>query len=509
MTNTSAQAVPTLAIDGVSKRFGRNLALSDVSITVAPGEIRGVIGRNGAGKSTLMGIASGFLEPDGGVVKLGGADARTLSLAEYRAYVGMVHQHSTLVSTLSIAENVFLGTKPPQRAGLIDRRAMNAEVQAMLDDWDSGLDAQTLVGDLTLAQRQLVEIIRELARGVKLVILDEPTSRLEKHGIAELFANIREVSARGTAVIYISHHLAEIHELCESVTVLRDGRLVATHQVADVTEDDLVTDMVGADAETKFARMSPLDVDPASPPVLQIAGLASGALQPFDLEVRAGECIGIAGLIGSGKEDLGLVLGGQTVPSAGTIRVNGRPVRTSVLGVRQAGIGFLPPDRHDTGLVLQMSIRENITMTVWDRLKNVIGFLVNRLVADRARELETRTGVAAIGDDHQPVGSLSGGNQQKVALGRAIAADPEVLVLMNPTTGVDIASKRTIYELVQEQLAQGRAAILISDEPDEFMFCNRIVALFRGRVTSVFTDTADELALVSAIEGVGVPHVGN
>ncbi|WP_417564125.1 sugar ABC transporter ATP-binding protein [Microbacterium sp.] len=509
MTNTSGQATPALTVHGVSKRFGRNLALNDVSLTVAAGEIRGVIGRNGAGKSTLMGILSGFLPPDGGEVRLGGRDTRTMSLAEYRAYVGMVHQHSTLVSTLSIAENVFLGTTPPQRAGLIDRRAMNVQVQAMLDDWASGLSADTLVGALTLAQRQLVEIIRELARGVKLVILDEPTSRLEKHGLAELFANIREVSARGTAVIYISHHLAEIHELCKSVTVLRDGQLVATHQVADVTEDDLVTDMVGADAETRFARMSPLDVEADSPPVLQISSLAVGALEPFDLEVRAGECVGIAGLIGSGKEDLGLVLGGLMVPSGGTISVNGTPVRVTVRGVRAAGIGFLPPDRHDTGLVLSMSIRENITMTVWDRLKNVLGFLIGKLVAERARELEAETGVAAIGDDHQPVGSLSGGNQQKVALGRAIAADPDVLVLMNPTTGVDIASKRTIYELVQKQLGAGRAAILISDEPDEFTLCNRTVALFRGRVTSVFIDAADELALVSAIEGVGAPHVGN
>ncbi|CAN5359633.1 sugar ABC transporter ATP-binding protein [soil metagenome] len=503
--DTAVEAGTVLEIDNVTKRFGRNTALTDVSMSMRAGEVRGVIGRNGAGKSTLVGIASGFLAPDEGTVLVNGGDAGKLNWQQYRSIVGMVHQHSRLVKSLSIAENLVLGARPPQRGMLINWNALYADAQRLLDEWDTGLRATQLVDELTLAQRQLVEIIRELARGVDLVILDEPTSRLEKGDIAELFSNVRRLSSSGTSVIYISHHLAEIHELCDQVTVLRDGRLVATRQVSQTTEQQLVHDMIGSAAEeARFARMNPLPVPAEAPVLLELDGIASATLEPLSLRIRAGECVGIAGLIGSGKEELGLILGGSGEATAGTVRVDGKVVGAGVRSALDAGIGFLPPDRHASGLVLSMAVQENITMTIWHRLANTLGLLRGPDLAQRAAELATDTGVATIGDQHQPVGMLSGGNQQKVALGRAIASEPQVLVLMNPTTGVDIASKRTIYELIQGQLGRGRAVLLISDEPDEFSFCNRIVALFRGRVITEFGDSFDDADLVTAIEGVGV-----
>lgn len=505
--STHSQNRPALEIQDAVKKFGRSTALGGVSLSVMPGELRGVIGRNGAGKSTLMGIASGFLTPDSGRVLVKGEDVAGLSRQAYRNLVGMVHQHSTLVRTLSIAENFTLGTRPPQRAGLIDWRELNAQAQALLDEWDSGLSATQLVAELTLAQRQLVEIIRELARGVDVVILDEPTSRLEKSDIAALFSNVRRLSERGTAVIYISHHLAEIHELCESVTILRDGQLVETRRVAETSEEQLVLDMIGNTGGSQADQLRPLEFDAMAEPAIVMAGVTGERLNPFDLKVRPGECVGIAGLIGSGKEDLGLILGGLMAPTSGEVRVSGRPMALgSVRGALGAGIGFLPPDRHETGLVLAMSIRENITMTIWDRLQNSWGLLRDRVLTPRAQELAADTGVTTIGDHNLAVGTLSGGNQQKVAIGRAIANEPQVLVLMNPTTGVDIASKRTIYELIQKELGNGKAVILISDEPDEFSFCNRIVALFRGHIAQEISDPTDEAALVAAIEGVGAEH---
>jgi len=507
--NIENTAHAVLDIADVGKRFGRNVALSDVTMTVARGEIRGVIGRNGAGKSTLMGIASGFLTPDSGVVRVNGVDASGMNREQYRAVVGMVHQHSTLVSTLSIAENFILGGRPAERLGLVNWREVNASAQKLLDEWGTGLRATQLVSELTLAQRQLAEIIRELARGVDLVILDEPTSRLEKADVAALFENVRAISARGTAVVYISHHLAEIHELCDRVTVLRDGRLVATHDVEGTSESQLVHEMIGGENKGRLSRLSAVPVSDDAGTVLELRRLEAPGLRPLDLEVRAGECVGIAGLIGSGKEELGTILGGLGTAKAGSIRVGGTVARKGVLRLMDAGIGFLPADRHTDGLVLQMSINENITMTVWRRIQNAIGLLRGKLLRSQAAELARDTGVATISDLNHPVGALSGGNQQKVAIGRAIASNPKVLVLVNPTTGVDIASKRTIYELIQRKQREGIAILLISDEPDEFSFCNRIVALFRGEPVRIFGEDADEAELVSAIEGVDTHHVSS
>jgi len=370
---TDNAAGNVLEIDGAGKRFGKNVALADVTISVEAGEIRGVIGRNGAGKSTLMGIASGFLVPDSGVVRVNGRDAKGLNREQYRAVVGMVHQHSTLVSSLSIAENFVLGTRPPERFGLMDWREVNRAAQNLLDEWGTGLRATQLVSELTLAQRQLVEIIRELARGVDLVILDEPTSRLEKADIAALFENVRAIAARGTAVIYISHHLAEIHELCHRVTVLRDGRLVATREVAQTDEEQLVRDMIGPENQDRMAKLTAVPVPAGSKTVLELRGLTGSSLRPFDLEVQAGECVGIAGLIGSGKEQLGSILGGLERAEAGTIRIRGVDASGGVLKLIEGGVGFLPSDRHVDGLVLAMPIDENITMTVWRRIQNFIG----------------------------------------------------------------------------------------------------------------------------------------
>lgn len=501
-------ADPPFAVEteAVWRRFGPTIALQDVSIRIPVGETRGLIGRNGAGKSTLVGLMTGLHEPSQGQVRLWGNPAPpTSDRPAWRRLVGTVHQHSTLQPELSVAENLFVGGLPARGGGFLSWREIRARAREVLEEWELDVPLDVPARSLTLAQRQCVEIARELSRGARFVILDEPTSRLASAEIEQLYAHIRRLQKDGVTIVYISHHLNEVMELCDSVTVLKDGKHVATRAVAETTTDELITDMVG-EAPVGASGLSAKRErgrDPQEEVVLSVEGLSAPGLEPLSLDVHAGEVVGIAGLVGSGKEVFAELLSGELAPIQGSITVAGRTLRShGVSQAIEAGIGTVPADRHRSGQVPGLGIGENVTMTIAHRIADGLGFIRPRRRREVAQGLMNEVGVVA-SSPQQPAGSLSGGNQQKGVVARALATKPRVLVLVNPTTGVDIASKGTIYDVILRHRERGMGVILISDELDEYELCDRVLVLFGGRQVKEMRGEWLPEDLLSAIEGVG------
>lgn len=474
-----------------------------MSLEIGDAETRGLVGRNGAGKSTLVAILAGILSPDTGTIRFWGEPAPSpQDRGEWRRRVGTVYQHPSLQRGLTVAENLFLGALPANRLGLVSWRRIHSEARRLLDDWELDISDSLLVEQLRLDERQLVEIARELALGAKFVVLDEPTSRLSSSEIARLFERIRRFQTLGVTFMYISHHLEEIIELCDTVTVLRDGRLIATRTVPATSTQQLVQDMVGPTNGRPEEKAETAAQPARSDSVLSVRRLAAEGLQPLSFEVAAGEVLGIAGLVGSGKEALAQTLVGERRPLSGEVAVNGRRVAlATVRSALDAGIAYVPPDRHRSGQVSLLSVGENITMTVTPQLADPFGFVWPWRRAQVAKRVMEEVGVIA-SSPHLPASALSGGNQQKAVVARALAAAPKVLVLANPTTGIDVASKVTIYEVIRKHRALGVAMVLVSDELEEYEICDRIIVLFRGRPVRELAGDYDPSELLSAIEGV-------
>jgi simple sugar transport system ATP-binding protein len=483
---------PTVAVDveNVSMQFGATTALDDVTFSVQRGTVHSLLGRNGAGKSTLVGILAGLRAPTSGEIRF----------AEDITSVGTVFQHSMLVPHLSVTENLGLGMLP-RRAGRIDWRGARKEARALLDAWDLDVRVDTPVESLSVAERQLVEIIREFSRGAKFVVLDEPTSRLEGADIARLHDRVRRARDAGITFIYISHHLAEVMELCDAATTLRDGRIVSTRLIAETTSDTLIHDMVGEDMPDRQRSVQRRTTSPAGP-VLELRRLTAGSAEISDVMVKSGEMVGIAGLVGSGKEAIAESLAGLAPAEIIDASVMGSPVRCDTPGRAIAsGIACVPGDRHREGLVLHLPVGENMTMSIASRLANSLGLLSPRARDRRAQELSNEVGLKAA-SVRQEAESLSGGNQQKAVLARALASSPNLLVLINPTTGVDVASKAVIYDVIAQRQAEGAAVLLVTDELEEYERCDRVLVLFEGKVTRQFDGTWDQSELLAAIEGV-------
>lgn len=495
-------AYPPLSVISISKSFGATKALTDVSLVIEEGETRGLIGRNGAGKSTLAGILSGVIKPDSGEIYFWGKPSPSPEdRGAWRRLVAMVYQHSSLIPPLTVAENLFLGLMPTKYAGLVSWAEVNKKARQMLDDWELNIPETVTVDALSLAERQLVEIARELALGAKFVILDEPTSRLTYSEINNLYHHVRRFQELGVSFLYISHHLEEIFDLTDRVSVLRDGKLVATKKPKETTLSDLISDMVGDTRSDKQWERSDEKKKASTKPVLQIINLEGNGLGPLSFTIMEGEVLGVAGLIGSGKEILTDFVSGLATPSGGQIQINGRRVDPgSVSSAMDAGIGYVPPDRHRSGLVAPMSVAENLTMAISQRIANKIGFIAPEVRRTYALETIQEVGVVASSPD-LPATSLSGGNQQKVVVGRALATEPHVLVLANPTTGVDVASKQQIYELIEKFRDRGTAILFYSDELEEYSLCDRILVLFKGQVSKTYDKFLGLADLLAAVEG--------
>ncbi|MEO8666983.1 MAG: sugar ABC transporter ATP-binding protein [Bauldia sp.] len=495
---------------GVSKRYGTTLALDAVSLQIHAGHSVALAGRNGAGKSTLVRMLTGLDRPDTGEVRFAGAPAPdTSARAQWRSRVACVYQKSTIIPELTVGENLFLHDEPRTRFGHILWGEVRRLGREQLDFWGLDVDIEQRAGDLTVGQRQLLEIARALRRGSRFIILDEPTARLESREINQLFDHINRLKASGVTFLFISHHLQEIYEICERVAVMRDGRLVAEASVADMNQGAVVAAMVGSHAaiagqmgneshgEGAAQRAARLD---SRPIVLSVDGVSVAKIvDNVTIRVRAGERVGLAGLAGSGKTELAEAIVGARTPDAGRIAVGGQPLHAGRTDyAREIGIGYVPEDRHYNGFCSNLSVEENIALPVLHRLSSN-GFISGERRRDLAESMISRLQIK-VSDPEQGASELSGGNQQKTVMGRALAIGPRVLVLAYPTAGVDIASKEALFGIIR---ATDSAVLLVSDEIDELAICDRVIVMFAGRVVREFNGSWGEEEMVAAMEGVG------
>ena len=496
---------PVVEAIGVGKRFGSTVALDDAGIRVQPGETHALVGRNGAGKSTLVAILTGLQAPDRGTVLFGGEPAPRLSDRDgWRRRVACVYQRSTVIGELTVAENLFLNRYQRAAVGLISWRRLRREAARLLAEWSVDVDPRLPARELGVEDRQFVEIARALSFGARFIILDEPTAQLDAAAINRLFDRMRGLREQGVTFLYISHHLQEIYEICDTVTVYRDARHVLTAPVAELSRADLVTAMTGdARPGTVIGHAGAA----VGEPVLTVTGLSYvDRYAGVDLEVGAGEVVGLAGAGGSGKTELAETLVGLRRPDTGTISVAGRPLRPGdVPAALAAGVGFVPQDRHRQGLVGGMSVADNATLTIPRRL-GPAGF-VNRTRRDGiTRTMIDNLAIKAPGPG-LPVASLSGGNQQKVVMARALANDPRLLVLITPTAGIDVRSKEFLLGKIADVAGRGTGVVIASDELDDLRGCDRVLVLFQGRIAARFSRGWADRELVSAMEGVVDPDV--
>ncbi|MFF4249705.1 sugar ABC transporter ATP-binding protein [Streptomyces sp. NPDC001663] len=502
MSVQDSPLVPLVEARGIVKRYGPTTALADGRLAVVSGESHALVGRNGAGKSTLVRILTGLEAPDEGTVRFDGEPAPPLADRDaWRRKVACVYQHPTVVPELTVAENLFINRQPLHR-GFISWRRLKTEAAALLDTWDVHVDPEARTADLKVEDRQMVEIARALSFGARFIILDEPTAQLDNREIERLFDRMRGLQDSGVTFLFISHHLQEVYEVCQTVTVLRDARWITTAPVADLPRAALIEAMAGESIEA-IAEQAVQEqiVDEAAPVLLEARGLTSDTYEDVDLTVRRGEVVGLAGSSASGKIELAEAFAGLRSPTSGTARLDGERLRFgSVQAALKAGIGCVPRDRHEQGLVRGMTIGDNATMSVLDRLGR-FGFIGTDRKRGFATELIDRLDIHTEGPE-QPVSDLSGGNAQKVVMARALASDPRLLVLINPTAGVDVKSKESLLARVDSAREDGTAVLVVSDELDDLRRCDRVLVLFHGRVVAEHPAGWRDHELIASIEGV-------
>lgn len=479
--NSSFEAsAPILEMRDISKAYPGVRVLDGVSLTVRPGEVQALMGENGAGKSTLMKILAGAVPADAGQVLLDGqpVEIDTPQQAMARG-IGIIYQELNLAPHLSIAENIFLGREPRLFPGWIDGVKMRREARALMENLGMRLDVRTLVGQLSVAQRQMVEIAKATSRQVRVLAMDEPSATLTAHELQNLWRLIRHLQTQGIGIIYISHRMDEVFQIADSVTVLRDGKMVGTSPVGQVSRDDVLRLMVGRDLDETYPK---LDAAPGRK-MLEVRGLCRvGVLEDISLTVHAGEVVALAGLVGSGRTEIARCLFGADRYSSGEILLDGAAFvpRTPHHAIA-AGIGFVTEDRKEQGVILSRPIRENISLASLGKVAR-LGFVRRAAEAAEARASSERLRVWTPSVE-QLVGNLSGGNQQKVILGKWLETPLKLLILDEPTRGIDVGAKREIYGIINELTAQGVAILMISSElPEVLGMADRIVVVRDGRI---------------------------
>ncbi|HET6363339.1 MAG TPA: sugar ABC transporter ATP-binding protein [Gemmatimonadota bacterium] len=485
-------------MEGIRKEFPGVLALDDVDFAVLPGEVHVILGENGAGKSTLMKILSGAHGKDAGKIFLAGREVEIDGPRRARELgVAIIYQELSLAPTLSAAENVFLGREPRRLPGLVDRAAMERRAHAILDGLGARFDVRRPIRELSLAERQLVEIARALSLDARILVMDEPTSALTEPETRALFETMRRLTARGVAIVYISHRLQEIYEIGDRVTVLRDGRRVATLDVAAADRRELVRLMANREVDELVTRLP----SPRGGELLEVEGLTRASdLRDVSFTLHEGEIVGFAGLLGSGRTAVARAIFGLDPLDAGRILVHGRPlaIRSPRDAIR-AGIGLVTEDRKRQGLVLSLSVRENISLPVLgsvSRLGLIDARRERELASRYATDLRIRTPSI-----EQTTLNLSGGNQQKVVLAKWLACRVDVLVLDEPTRGIDVGAKQEIYGLMNRLVAEGVGILLISSELPEIVgLSDRVLVMRGGEVVATFErGISQEDILASAV----------
>jgi rhamnose transport system ATP-binding protein len=493
--------VPIIALDGASKSYGAVRAAHEVSIALRAGEVRALAGENGAGKSTIVRLLAGVQRPDEGRVLIDGEPVDLHGPADARDRgVAVIYQEPTLFPDLSVAENVMMGRHPLGSLRRIDRRALHRTVKDLMDRLGVKLDPEQPVRGLSIADQQIVEIAKALSFDARVLIMDEPTAALSGHEVERLFGVVRALQERDAAVLFISHRLDEIFEICGTVTVLRDGEVTHDGPTSELTTDELVRRMVGRE----LSQLFPKQAAEIGGPVLRVERLTrEGVFMDVSFEVRRGEIVGLAGLVGAGRSEVARAIFGIDTPDAGHVEVDGVALkRGSPAAAMRAGIGLVPEDRRQQGLVMDLSIERNVGLTRLQALGGAFGVIgagaEARLASDWATKLRLKYHRLA-----DPVGFLSGGNQQKVVLAKWLATDPKVLIIDEPTRGIDVGTKAEVHRLMSELAAQGVAVLMISSElPEVLGMADRILVMHEGRlVRELARADADEESVVRAATG--------
>ena len=485
---------PVIELRGITKRFGSVEVLSAVDLSLHAGRVHALAGENGAGKSTLVKILGGIHRPDAGRILRDGVEITIDDVPDARRQgIAVVHQHPALFPDLSVAENVFVG-RQPRRHGRVDWAAMTSGAEALLAGLGMEIDVRLPVKMLSIAERQAIEIAKALSIEARVLVLDEPTSAISAREVDRLFEIVRRLQAQGVAILFISHFIEEILGLGDDVTILRSGRRVLTRPAADLTPETTVRAMIGTTPGAFF----PKEQAEIGAPVLSVDGLSgAGFVEGVSFALRRGEILGWFGLVGAGRSETAEMLFGIAPPTGGEIRLDGRPVRPrSPREAMSLGFSLLPEDRHQQGLVLPFAIRANATLPILKTLCDGLGLVDRPKEASIARDFCQRMRVAATGVE-QVTATLSGGNQQKVLLAKWLIPAPRVLILDQPTRGIDVGAKAEIHRIVSHLAAEGMAIILIGDDAEEVIaMADRILVFRSGRIAAEFARASFDRAAI-------------
>ena len=483
MTMSPNSATPAaLELNSATKSFGAVAALTDGTIEIRSGEIHALVGENGAGKSTLVKILAGVYQPDSGHFTVDGENVSFRSPADSKAAgISVIYQEPTLFPDLTVAENIFIGRQPRGRLGLIDRATMRAEARELFTRLGVPVDPDRVAEGLSIADQQIIEIAKAISLDARILVMDEPTAALSGVEVDRLFAVARSLRDRGTGILFISHRFDEVFDLCDRITVMRDGAFIATHDTPDITVDGLVREMVGRDIATLFPKQDAA----IGEAVLSVSNLTrAGVFTDISFDVRAGEIVALAGLVGAGRTEVARAVFGIDRYDTGTVLLSGKPIRAySPQSAIDAGMGFVPEDRRKQGLVMDLSVARNVTLTLRRTLARfgLINAKDERRVAEEwSARLQVKTGSQDLS-----VATLSGGNQQKVVIAKWLATAPRLLIVDEPTRGIDVGTKAEVHRLISELAVQGIAVLMISSElPEVLGMADTILVMHEGRISA-------------------------
>lgn len=503
MSTASPPTAPMLELTRVVKSFGAVVALRSGSLRLESGSIHALIGENGAGKSTLVKIIAGLYRRDAGEFRLEGEEVDFTSTAQSKAAgIAVIYQEPTLFPDLTVTENVFMGRQPVNRFGRIDRKAMRREVEALFQRLAVRIDPDRPAEGLSIADQQVIEIAKAVSLDAKVLIMDEPTAALSGVEVERLFAIARSLRDEGRALLFISHRFDEVFALCDTVTVMRDGAYIATTPIAETTVDDLVRQMVGRDVTELFPKQETV----VGEPLLEVDGLSSPLFHDISFSVRAGEIVGLAGLVGAGRSEVARAVFGVDGYDAGEVRLGGRALKKNdpTAAMRQ-GLALVPEDRRKQGLVLESSVARNVTLAIRNQLAKaglITSGVENRAAQVWASRLEVKTNALST-----IAATLSGGNQQKVVLGKWLATEPRVLIIDEPTRGIDVGTKAEVHRLLSELAGRGMGILMISSElPEVLGMADRVLVMREGRITAELdrADATSESVMFAATHAQGV-----
>ncbi len=497
-SSTPGSAMPVLELSRIAKAFGAVIALTNGTLALRGGSIHALVGENGAGKSTLVKIMAGLYQRDAGEFRLEGESVDFRSTAEAKAAgIAVIYQEPTLFPDLSVTENIFMGRQPTRALGMIDRGAMRSEALALFERLGVRMDPDRPTLGLSIADQQLIEIAKAISLDAKVLIMDEPTAALSGVEVERLFAVARSLRDEGRAILFISHRFEEVFDLCDTVTVMRDGAYIATNPIADTTVDEIVRQMVGRDVTTLF----PKEEAEIGDEVLVVEGLTQpGVFHDVSFSVRSGEIVALAGLVGAGRSEIARAVFGVDPYQSGTVTVGGEPLaKRNPSKAMAAGIALVPEDRRQQGLVIGSSVARNATLAIRRALAK-LGFLTSGAENAAAQIWASRLEVKTSALDTE-VGTLSGGNQQKVVLAKWLASDPRILFVDEPTRGIDVGTKAEVHRLLSQLAGRGMAIVMISSElPEVLGMADRVLVVREGRITADIprTDATAENVMFAA-----------